>query len=270
MEGISSFRKYWFIYWLYWQEGLQQRASFLMERFRSLVVLLSFYSLWSALLAQKGSFANYDRPQMMTYVLGSSILRSLVFASRTSEIAGDINHGRLSAYLLKPVNYFTYTFSRDLSEKSINLFSSIIEVAILSWVFGIHFQWPTHVSSWCFFLASLAFAVTLYFLLCFIVGCWGFWTAESGGPRFLLELFLEFSAGAFFPLDILPLSIQTALKTLPSPYLIFFPMRIFLERAPMTEIVQGFRVQFFWIIGLAVLARWFWVRGVDMYGAEGS
>ncbi len=267
---FSAIRKYWFIYTLYWQEGLQQRASFFMERFRSLVVLLSFYSLWSALLKQNGSFATYGREAMITYVLGSSLLRSLVFASRTSEISSDINHGRLSGFLLKPVNFFSYTLFRDLSEKSINLLSAIIEVVLLAWVFGVHFQWPTHLSYGFFFVCSLVFSVILYFLLCFMVGCWGFWTAESGGPRFLLELFLEFSAGAFFPLDILPYSIQHVLKMLPSPYLVYFPMQIFLERVSVVDILSGLRVQLFWIAVLALLARGFWVRGVELYGAEGS
>src|SRR5215471_1363599 len=130
-------KKYWFIYSLYWQEGLQRRASFFMERFRALVVLLSFYYLWMALLSHRSSFAGYDRSQMITYVLGMNILRSLVFAGRTDEIAWEINRGVLSGYLLKPVNFFTYTFARELSEKSINLLSAILEVFIVSKWLGI-------------------------------------------------------------------------------------------------------------------------------------
>jgi ABC-type uncharacterized transport system permease subunit len=63
-------RKYWFIFLLYWQEGLTRRASFLMERFRAVVVLVSFYYFWSALLKNRDSFVGYDRAQMITYVLG--------------------------------------------------------------------------------------------------------------------------------------------------------------------------------------------------------
>src|SRR6266850_1092032 len=84
---LTVMRKYWFVYLMFWQEGLQQRASFFMERFRALVLLISFYYLWSALLAHRSSFAGYNRSQMITYVLGMNILRSLVFASRTYEIA---------------------------------------------------------------------------------------------------------------------------------------------------------------------------------------
>src|SRR3984885_1485680 len=190
-------KKYWCVFSIYWQEGLSKRASFLMERFRALVVIISFYYFWSALLKNKTSFAGYDRTQMITYVLGMSVLRSLVFATRTEEIAGEINHGRLSSYLLKPVNFMLYTLFRDLSEKSINLVSSIIEVFGLIMLFHVKLHWPPDAQSWLLFLISIVGATWLYFILSFMTGCWGFWTSESWGPRFLLELFLEFTAGAF-------------------------------------------------------------------------
>jgi len=263
-------KKYWFIYSLYWQEGLQKRASFFMERFRSLVVLLSFYYLWTTLLANRTTFAGYNRSEMITYILGMNILRGLVFAGRTDEIAWEINRGLLSGYLLKPVNFVTYTFSRDLSEKSINLLSAVIEVLILSKFLGIAIAWPHQPVTWVFFVLSMVGAVLMNFLLSFIVGCWGFWTAESGGPRFCLELLLEFSAGAFFPLNVLPVSVQTVLKSLPSPYLVFFPLNLFLEKVSTSQIVSGLCTQLFWIVFLAGLTRVVWIRGLRVYAAQGS
>lgn len=263
-------RKYWFIFSLYWQEGLQQRSSFFVDRFRSFVVLISFYYLWTALLKGRSSFAGYDHSQMITYILGMSILRSLVFASRTYEIAGEINHGRLSGYLMKPVNFFVYTFFRDLSEKSINFVSAIIEVIVLSCLFHLDIRWPKNIATWGLFLLAIAGAMALYFLLSFMVGCWGFWTAESGGPRFLFELTLEFSAGAFFPLDVLPKGLQHALQMLPSPYLVFFPLHIFLEKLSPEQILNGFAAQFFWLAALGGMTYWIWQKGLSFYGAEGS
>jgi len=263
-------KKYWFIFSIYWQEGLSRRASFIMERFRALVVLISFYYFWSALLKHRTSFVGYDRTQMITYVLGMNVLRSLVFATRTEEIAGEINHGRLSAYLLKPVNFMFYTLFRDLSEKSINFVSSIIEVLGLMWIFGVKIQWPPNLSYWLLFIAAILGAMWLYFILSFMTGCWGFWTSESWGPRFLLELFLEFTAGVFFPLDVLPNLAQQIIKCFPSPYLVFFPLQIFLGRLDASQIVHGFLVQAFWILAISGLARWVWSRGMQNYSSAGS
>ena len=241
-----------------------------MERFRALVVLVSFYYFWSALLKHRTSFAGYDRTQMITYVLGKNVLRSIVFATRTEEIASEINHGRLSSYLLKPVNFMLYTLFRDLSEKSINLVSSIIEVIGLILIFLIKLQWPQDVHTWLLFLASIAGATWLYFILSFMTGCWGFWTSESWGPRFLLELFLEFTAGVFFPLDVLPQLAQQIIKSFPSPYLVFFPLQIFLGKLNSTQIINGFLTQMFWILAISGLARRVWSKGMQNYSAVGS
>ena len=192
-------RKYGFVYALYWQEGLAQRASFIMERFRALVVMVSLYYLWSALLSHQSSFAGYTRPQILTYVFGMSFLRSIVFATRTDEVAMEINQGRLSGYLLKPVHYFLYTFSRDLAEKSINIISSCFEIAGLYVFFHVTLAWPTQLKTWIFFALAAGLALIMNYLLNFAIGCWGFWTSESSGPRFLVALILEFTAGGFFP-----------------------------------------------------------------------
>ncbi len=263
-------KKYWHIFAIYWQEGLSKRASFFMERFRALVVLISFYYFWDALLKHRSSFVGYDRTQMLTYVLGMNVLRSLVFATRTEEIASEINHGRLSAYLLKPVNFMFYTLFRDLSEKSINFVSSIIEVLGLMFIFGVQIHWPQTIGTWYQLILAVTGAIWLYFILSFMTGCWGFWTSESWGPRFLLELFLEFTAGAFFPLDVLPKLAQKIIMAFPSPYLVFFPLQIFLGKLDSHQIMNGFLTQAFWILAISALARWVWTKGMQNYSAAGS
>jgi len=265
-----TIKKYWFVYTLYWQEGLALRASFFMERFRALVVLISLYYLWTALLRNQSSFAGYTETQMLTYIFGMSALRSLVFATRAEEIPAEINQGRLSGYLLKPVNYFVYTFSRDLSEKSTNFISSLLEITGLFLLFGITLQWPAQGVTWLLLIPAVAGAIVLNFLLSFIVGCWSFWTSESSGPRFLLAMTIEFTAGGFFPLDIFPQRVQDILAWLPSPYMIFFPMNLMLEKIDSAQIIKGFCIQYLWILGLALFARWIWKRGVRTYGAEGA
>jgi ABC-2 type transport system permease protein len=199
-----------------------------------------------------------------------SLLRSIVFATRTDEVAMEINQGRLSGYLLKPVHFFVYTFSRDLAEKSINSISSLIEIAGLYLFFHVALAWPTHLRTWFFFAMASALALVMNYLINFAIGCWGFWTSESSGPRFLVALILEFTAGAFFPLDILPVRVQHILHWFPSPYLIFFPINVLLEKSNLHSIINGFASQIIWIFILGAAARLVWLKGVKNYGAEGA
>lgn len=263
-------RKYFFVYSLYLQEGMAQRASFLMERFRAVVVLISFYYFWTAILGQQESVAGYDRMSMLTYVLGMNVMRGMVFSGRTWEIASEINQGRLSGYLVKPVSFSLYAFFRDLSDKSINFASSIVEILGLALIFGMTIRWPEHAMTWVYFILSAASAIVLYFMLSFMTACAGFWTAESGGPRWLFELFLEFSAGAFFPIDVLPEKVQAVFRLLPSPFMVFYPLQIFLEKLEPHQIINVFVSQSVWLIIAGTLCWSVWQKGIQNYGAEGA
>ncbi len=263
-------RKYWFVYSLYWQEGMARRASFFMERIRALVVLVSFYYFWTAVLRDQPVIAGYNAAAMMTYLLGMNVLRSLVFASQSWEVSMEINQGRLSSYLLRPINFMAYTFSRDMAEKSINLVSSIVEICGLIMVFKMVVQWPEEPITWLLFALSAALGMALYFILSFTVACWGFWTSESGGPRWLFELFLEFTAGAFFPLDVLPPTVQKMFALLPSPYMIFTPLQILLEKLDSQQMIHAFMIQIVWLGIVSLLCRTVWRRGLRVYGAQGA
>jgi ABC-2 type transport system permease protein len=263
-------KKYWQVFSTFWQEAMTRRSTFIVERFRALVVLTSFYYFWDAILKHKPSFAGYNRDELMTYVLGMNILRSLVFATRTEEITAEINQGRLSIYLLKPMNFLYYTFFKDLSEKTINLLSAILEICVLVWVFDVNVQWPQSFMTWGLCIASMLSAVWLYFIISFTTGCGGFWTSETWGPRFLLELFLEFTAGAFFPLTVLPPLAQQIFMLFPSPYLIFFPIQLFLEKMTLMQIMNGFCIQITWIFVITWMSKIIWGRGMRIYSAAGS
>ena len=137
-------------------------------------------------------------------------------------------------------------------------------------IFHVQVHWPPSVFSWLLFGAATLGAMWLYFILSFMTGCWGFWTSEAWGPRFLLELFLEFTAGAFFPLDVLPQLAQTIIKSFPSPYLVFFPLQIYLGKLNSTQIINGFLIQAFWVITISAAARGIWLKGMRTYSSQGS
>ena len=85
-----------------------------------------------------------------------------------------------------------------------------------------------------------------------MLGVMGFWTAQSWGPRFCFEILLEFCAGAYFPIDVLPKAAQKILMTLPFPYLVFFvPSSIYLGRIQGGAIVSCLLHQVFWIVALS-------------------
>lgn len=263
-------RKYLHVFKIGLQNVLQHRASLLMDRVGGIAVLLALYYFWSSLLSDRPAFLGYTREQMLTYVLGTNLLRSLVFTGRGWDLVTEISSGRLSSYLLRPIRYPAYSLSLDLAQKSVHLAAACLEIGLLCALFKIPVFLPVRAATWLLFAASAAVSSLIFFHLEFLVSSLAFWTAESGGPLFCFELFLQFASGAFFPLDVLPGGVRQALHLTPFPYMASVPLNIYLERIPATEAARLLSIELAWLVCLAAAVQVFWRRGLRAYAAEGG
>jgi len=261
--------KYFTLYGLSWQKQLEVRSDFFFERTRSLSVLFSLYFLWSALLANRPQVLGYSREQLLTYVFVMTLLRAWVLGCVTDRIPMEIAKGQLSDILLRPISHLGYWATQDAANKSLNMLSACLEVTLFLLVTGTAILLPSRLVLSAAFLFSTVGAMVLYFLMSYALGVVGFWTAQSWGPRFCFEIILEFCAGAYFPIDLLPASVQKILSVLPFPYLIFYPLSIYLGRSTPAEIRRIFLVQGVWAVLLVGLVMLFWRKGLKKYAAEG-
>ena len=108
--------KYLYVFTVSLQQTLEHRASLLMDRLRSLALVLSLYFLWSALLKGEQTLLGYSRSQMLSYVLGMSLLRAFVISGKGWEMIGEIASGKISHYLIRPIHYFGYLFARAMAQ----------------------------------------------------------------------------------------------------------------------------------------------------------
>lgn len=263
-------KKYLHVFMIGLQNTLQRRSSLVMDRIGGVAVLLTLYYFWSSLLAGKSSFVGYTRTQMLSYVLVMSLLRAFVFTGRGWELVSEISSGRLSGWLLRPIRYQGYSLALDLSQKTVHLGSAVLEVGILIALFRAPLYRPQHAQTWILFAAGVVLSSLLYFLIEFLVASAAFWTSESGGPLFCFDLFLQFAAGLFFPLDVLPHSLQAALRATPFPYIVFFPLNVYLEKAGAAEAARLLLIQCFWLALLCFAVSVQWRRGLRSYAAEGG
>lgn len=114
-------------------------------------------------------------------------------------------------------------------------------------------------------------ALVLYFFISMVISLFAFWTEEIWATRFLIGLiFLEFFSGSYFPIDILPKWLSGIIYLTPFPYLIFFPMKIWLEQLSIVLIVQSFVICSIWVILFYYLTLFLWRKGSKTYGAFGG
>lgn len=251
-------------------EYLEYRFNFFLWRVRNFIFFLTLIFLWLAIYSQQTSVFGYQKDQMLTYIIGVAMLRSIVLGTRTGSIAGEIKTGELTRLILQPINIFFFWASRDIADKFLNIAFSIAEVALIIFLFRFSPHLPT-VEQFFFFLVVLFLAVILFFFTSLILSFVAFWTDDIWALRWLVGyVLLEFFSGAIFPIDILPSWITNLIAFTPFPYLIYYPMKVWLGQIPTPEIMNIIGMSLGWIIVTWALALFIWKKGSKNYGAYGG
>jgi ABC-2 type transport system permease protein len=263
-------RKYLQVIKITFQEYFVYRLNFLFWRLRAFIQLLVLYFLWLAVIPQGTTIFGYDQAKILTYILGTSIIRSFILASRSVDAAGQIGSGDISNFLLKPISYLKYWFAKDLTDKILNLIFSIFGVSLIFILLRPPVIIQTNPVTIGLTILSIILGIILYFYLSFLLSMIAFWTPENvWPPRFLATIIIEFLAGGLFPLDILPAVIFNSLQILPFTYLLFFPLNIYLGKLALVETLFGLVVSLFWIVIFYQLVKLLFHSGVKKYAAWG-
>lgn len=267
MPSLTTVRKVLSIIGITLEEAFSYRLNFVMWRVRQVFVFLIPYFIWRGVLGQGGELYGYSFGSLMTYLFGTTLLRSLVMGSRTVDLGWMINSGYLTLVLLKPINNFTFMLARDLGDKLYNLSFIVLEVPLLLLLFRPPVFLQSDPLTLLITIVSIILALYIYFYINILFGSIGFWSRDVWAPRFLLMVILEFATGAMLPLDMLPTWLQQILAATPFPSLLYVPLELYLGKSPSP--FSSLALQLFWVVVLGVLARYVWGRGLRRYEAEG-
>lgn len=265
-------KKYLAIFKISFEQELVYKINFLMSQFRNLMQFVLLFFLWDAIFSAPGKeLFGYDRSHMLTYIFAVLVVRSLVPSAKIAEVAGEIARGDLSNYLIKPVNYFKYWITRDISGKLLNITFTLVEFIILFILLKPNIFFQGNLIYLSASLVAIVLAMFLYILLYFIVGAIPFWMPEMAwGSQFLFIVVLtEFLSGSIFPIDIFPVFWQKIMLFLPFPYLIFFPIKVYLGTLSYSDILMGLSTSAVWVIILTLLMKKIWSAGLKVYQAVG-
>ncbi|OGH37887.1 MAG: hypothetical protein A3B44_03800 [Candidatus Levybacteria bacterium RIFCSPLOWO2_01_FULL_38_21] len=263
-------KKYYLIARNTWDEILTYRTSFIMWRVRSIIQVLTIYFLWSVVIPPGKTFLGYSQSLITTYILGTLLLESMVLSSRSYIVGNEINSGNLMNFLIRPINYFSYWFSKDIGDKAMNICFSVVELTLIFLVLrpSLFIQTdPFYIS---FFILSVILAIFIYFFINFLLGLIGFWSPEIWAPRFIFITILGFFAGGLFPLDILPKTIYEIIRFLPFTYLMYFPIKTYLGQLSLFEILSGLSISAFWVFAIYFMVKAIWQKGLKSYTAYGK
>jgi len=264
--------KYWQIFKISFAQEFAYRLNFIMWRVRNIMQIILVYFLWSSVFVDPSrQVFGYNREKILTYVFGILVLRAIVLSARVVDMAGEIANGEITNYLVKPISYFKYWASRDAASKLLNLSFATVEVIVLYFIFRPQIFIQTDFLILVSTALSVGFAVVLFFCLLFLVNLVTFWMPENGwAAQFLfIAIITEFASGGVFPLDIFPAAFQKALYCLPFPYLLFFPLQVYLGKIGGLTLVGGLGMAGVWILILILAVKVVWLKGIKNYSAEG-
>lgn len=251
------------------QEMVAYRLSFLLYRTRNIMSVLTMYFLWLAVLPKNGTFAGYDQQMILTYIFGTSLVSTLVMASRSQAIGDEINEGNLSNHLLRPMSYFKYWFARDMGDKLVNVIFGIVELTLLFSFLKPPLFLQTNPVYLLLFIVALMIGIVNYFFISVGLGMIGFWSRDIWAPRFIFYTVLIFFSGGLFPLDILPHGLSLFFQALPFAYLLYFPVKVYLGQLPVSQVFIGFAVSVVWSFILYQIINAVWQKGLKLYTAYG-
>lgn len=257
-------KKYLTVFAIDWQGQFIYRLNFVLWRFRNVLRVLMTYFLWTSIFSTQTAVFGYTKEQMIAYLLLALFISSVVTSCPSNDnVGGEVSNGTLNNFLVKPIGYLRYWFTRDLSSKLLNIIFAVGEIAILFLLF----RPIIHVSPNLVSLLLLISAVIIYFLLGKLAISVVFWAPEqTWGLMFIILVLVEILTGMIFPLDVLPRWAFSALQFTPFPYLIYFPLASIIGKPIAVRILLQSLI---WMGILYYLVKKVWAKGLKTYSASG-
>lgn len=265
-------RKFFKILGISFHQEFTYRLNFVMWRVRNVMQVLVFFFLWSSVFQNTNiNYFGYNKEKIIAYAFILILVRAIVMSSRSVDVAGIISNGELSNYLLKPINFFKYWLTRDISSKILNISFSFLEITILFLILKPEIFIQTNSIQILLFISSLVIACLIFFSISMLTSFVPFWIPEiAWGAQFLvIVIFVEFLSGAFFPLDIFPLFLQNILKITPFPYLVFVPIKTYLGTETLQVTLISLLIGLIWSLILLGITKKVWQKGLKVYEAVG-
>ena len=256
------------------QNTLVYRTNFLFRAAFGLVPLAATLFLWEAIYADKpagAAIGAYTLAQMVSYYLLVTVVDSITAVAEDDwQIAADIKDGAVSQFLLKPLDFLAYRLCLYLSGRVIYTSVALIPVAFFLFFQREYLVGPAESLGWVLALVSVLMAGLLQFFIAYTVALLSVWVLDVSTFIFIQFAFEFLASGPLFPLDILPDGLHRLLLWSPYPYLLYFPVGVYLGRIQGAELWQGFALQLAWVGVAFLIARFVWSRGLRKYTAVGG
>lgn len=207
------------------------------------------------------------------YFLAVFIVRQFTVVWVIWEMEYHIVEGKLSPYLLQPIDPVWRFFAGHVAERITRLPFSICFIVLFFVMFPSAY-WVPHPAA----AAVAVLFVVLTFLMRFIMqytsSMLAFWVERASATEHLMWIFYLFLSGLMAPLELYDPTMRTIALYTPFPYLVWYPSRLLVSgfdgAGVSVSLAQALTVMAVWGFGYFVLNRWLWRLGLKHYSAMGA
>ena len=267
-------KKYWHVIGIGLQSNLTYRFNYLTRTLFSFIPLFAMLSLWRTIYGSShGSVPQngFTQAQMIFYYMLVAVVDVFTAVNEDDwQIAADIREGNISQFLLKPVDYLWYRLCLFISGRLAFIMMAIIPLATFVFCFRAYFVLPASATALAVFPLSLLLTALLQFFISYAMAMLAFWLLEISTFIFILFAFEYLASGHLFPLALLPAPVFHALLFTPFPYLLYFPISIYMGQISGANVWSGLAIQAGWVALAFGFARFMWSRGIKKYSAFGG
>ena len=253
----------------FWQRALAYRFTILTYRIGEIGEVIVLILMWSAIYGEQETVAGFTLREMATYLLVGNLFNSAVRNFLADIVSHDIKNGKLSAFLVKPMEYFHFILWREVGRNTFTMVISALSNAIVILLFMNMFIWNFDIAYILVIVAMIILAFFTEFLISYIVGLVSFWTDEVDGLHTTIDRVKKFFSGGYFPISLLPAIFVNVSLALPFAYSFYVPAQLYLKKIDLSVGLQGLLVQFVWIAALYGISRIVWHFGLKRYEGVG-
>lgn len=222
------------------------------------LIVIAAYLLWKTIL-QNTQIEGITLAYITTYYVVSQAVSWMTFSDVAFRMSDDISEGGISTKLTRPISYIYYRFWTSVPRFLLNSVIFAFVIIISGFIFPLQItKDPLMIL---LFIFSTAMGFLMSFSMFFIIGLTALWLQDNWGLIRVVDKFSDFFAGAWIPLQLLPVFFKDLSFAMPFRFMVQFPTSIMMGTATNAEITTGFIAMAAWTLVFLIIASIAWKIG---------
>ena len=240
-------------------------AGFGTQLFWGLIRMMIFEAFYRSTTAAQ----SMTLPDVVTYVWLGQAMFVMIPWTPDREIRDMIRNGTVAYELVRPLDLYTFWFSRSLAARIAPTLLRALPIFIIAGLF-FQLQPPPSWASAGAWAAATCGALLLSAAVSTLLTISLLWTISGEGIATLVPAGVFLLSGMIVPLPLFPDWCQPVLNALPFRALIDVPFRLYLGHIPPDQALTALAQQLFWIAGFIGIGRWMLARGARRLIVQGG